>query len=257
MQSFKTLFQQRINMDRDVTFDTLPMLLQHFAQAIPFENLRIINKNESLLSKEGLQEKILIRSEGGVCYELNTLLYHFLEECGFDVTLLSARIYDQQANDWSVTGNTHVTILLKHHGDEYIVDAGFGANIPLAPLPLSGEVTTTDNGQFRIKPAEKGYMLELKLAGRDIDWRTGYSFTENNRITNVTELEQMQLIIETHSASPFNKSPLLTKRTADGLYILTPSSFTKWHNDVPVKQAIDQEEYKMLLQTKFEMQGPQ
>lgn len=257
MQSFKTLFQQRINMNVEVTFETLPILLQQFAQAIPFENLRIIDKNKSLLSKEGLQEKILIRNEGGVCYELNTLLYYFLEECGFDVSLVSACIYDQKTNDWSATGNTHVTILLKQNEEQYMIDAGFGANISLTPLSLSGEVMTTANGQFRIKSADEGYTLELKLADRDDDWRIGYSFTEDNRITDISELENMQQIIETHPASPFNKSPLLTKRTTDGLYILTPSSFTQWHNGVPVKQTIGEEEYRMLLQTKFEMQVPQ
>ncbi|PAD20691.1 arylamine N-acetyltransferase family protein [Terribacillus saccharophilus] len=256
MQSFKALFKQRINMNVEVTFETLPILLQQFAQAIPFENLRIIDKNKSLLSKEGLQEKILIRNEGGVCYELNTLLYYFLEEYGLDVSLVSACIYDQQANNWSVTGNTHVTILLKHHGEEFIVDAGFGANIPLTPLPLSGEVMTTANGQFRIKPAEKGYMLELKLAGRDDDWRIGYGFSENNRITDMTELEQMQQIIETHSASPFNKSPLLTKRTADGHVTLTAASFTVSSTGVPIKRTIDEKEYAELLQSTFRMQRP-
>ncbi|MFP7479339.1 arylamine N-acetyltransferase family protein [Terribacillus saccharophilus] len=254
MQSFKDLFQQRINMDSEVIFVTLPMLLQQFSQTIPFENLRIIDKHKSPLSKEGLQEKILIRNEGGVCYELNTLLYHFLEESGFDVTLLSACIYDQKTNDWSATGNTHTTILLKHSGEKYIVDAGFGANVPLAPLPLSGEVMTTANGQFCIKPADEGYTLELKLADRDNDWHTGYVFSEENQITNMDKLQEMQQIIETHPASPFNKSPLLTRRTTNGLYILTPSSYTKWQNGIPEKQTIGEEEYDMLLQTIFNMQ---
>lgn len=254
MQTFKTLFQQRINMDGEVTFETLPMLLQHFAQTIPFENLRIINNNKSLLSKEGLQKKILIRKEGGVCYELNTLLYYYLEECGFDVTLVSACIYDQKSNDWSTTGNTHVTILLKHNSEKYIVDAGFGANIPLAPLPLTGEVMTTANGQFRIKPTVEGYTLDLKLEGRDDDWRVGYYFSEDNRITDMTELEQMQQIIETHPASPFNKSPLLTRRTTDGHVVLTPASLTVFSAGEPVKRTLDEKEYVELLQGMFRIQ---
>lgn len=254
MQSFKNLFQQRINMDSEVTFDTLPMLLQHFAQAIPFENLRIIDKNRSLLSREGLKEKILLHGEGGVCYELNTLLYHFLKECGFVVSLVSACIYDQKANDWSATGNTHVTILLKHNWEKYIVDTGFGANIPLVPLPLSGEIKTTSNGQFRIRPTDEGYTLDLKLASRDDDWRTGYGFSEDNKITSRTELEQMQQIIETDPASPFNKSPLLTRMTADGHVVLTPASFTSFSAGVTVKRTIDGKEYEELLHSIFCMQ---
>ncbi|SDC84210.1 N-hydroxyarylamine O-acetyltransferase [Terribacillus halophilus] len=251
MQAFKTLFHQRIKINEEPSFGTLSSLLQKFAEAIPFENLRIIEHRQSHLSKEGLQEKILIQNEGGVCYELNTLLYHYLNECGWDVTLLSACIYDQKSNDWSNTGNTHVTILLHHDGEKYIVDAGFGANIALAPVPLAGNVVKTANGQFRIKRAEENYKLELKLADRDKDWRIGYRFSLGDSITHLAELQKMQQIIETHPNSPFNKSKLLTRRTSNGLYVLTPSSFTEWQDGVAAKQTIVEEEYTELLHTKF------
>ncbi|MFS0560807.1 arylamine N-acetyltransferase [Terribacillus sp. 179-K 1B1 HS] len=251
MQAFKILFHQRIKINENPSFRTLPALLQKFAEAIPFENLRIIEHRKSLLSKDGLLEKILIQNEGGVCYELNTLLYHYLKACGWDVTLLSACIYDQKSNDWSITGNTHVTILLNHDGEKYIVDAGFGANIALAPVPLSGNIVETANGQFRIKRAAEDYKLELKLADRDKDWRIGYRFSSGDAITDLTQLQQMQKIIETHPSSPFNKSELLTKRTGNGLYVLTPSSFTEWQDGAAAKQTINKEKYNELLQTKF------
>lgn len=256
MQTFKTLFQRRIKLNEDPSFSTLPVLLQKFAQEIPFENLRIIEQRQSHLSKEGLQEKILIQSEGGVCYELNTLLYHYLKEGGWDVTLLSACIFDQKRNDWSITGNTHATILLEHDGEKYIVDAGFGANIPLSPVPLAGNAVETANGQFRIERAEENYILELKLADRDEDWRIGYRFSPADTITDLAELQHMQQIIETHPDSPFNKGKLLTKRTNEGLYVLTPSSFTEWQNGVPSKRQIDEEEYYELLRTTFNMERP-
>ncbi|MFP7494682.1 arylamine N-acetyltransferase [Terribacillus saccharophilus] len=254
MQSFKEQFQQRINMNEQITFSTLPILLQKFAETIPFENLRIIDRRQSLLSKEDLQQKILIQNEGGVCYELNTLLYHYLKECGFDVLLLSACIYDQKSQQWSATGNTHAVILLKMNSTAFIVDAGFGANIPLAPLPMSGEVITTSNGQFRIKPAAEGYLMEMKLEGNDSDWRIGYRFSSEEPITEISGLEQMQQTIENHPASPFNKSPLVTKRNEDGRYILTAASFTEWHKGVSAKRTIDEEEFKELLDAIFGMQ---
>jgi N-hydroxyarylamine O-acetyltransferase len=254
MQSFKTLLEQRIGITEKVTFTTLPIFLEKFSQAIPFENLRIINQQTSPLTQADLENKILLRNEGGVCYELNTLLYYYLLEEGWNVTMLTACIYNQQENAWSATGNTHVITLLERYGKKYIVDAGFGANIPLAPVPLNGQTVSTPNGLFRIRQGDMFPILELKLASRDHEWRTGYRFSEGNKITDVRQLEQIQKLIETDAASPFNKSPLLTKRTAAGLFTLTPTSFTEWSNGVATKQTINEDTYHMMLNTKFNME---
>ncbi|QXE02874.1 arylamine N-acetyltransferase [Terribacillus sp. DMT04] len=251
MQSLKALLEQRIGLTEEVTLASLPNFLEKFSQAIPFENLRIINQEASPLTKAELHEKILLRNEGGVCYELNTLLYYYLLEEGWNVTMLTACIYNQQENVWSATGNTHVTILLEHKGKKFIVDAGFGANIPLAPVPINGQAISTPNGLFRIKQQDRFYLLELNLANRDHNWRIGYRFSEANKITDVKQLEQIQKRIETDAASPFNKSPLLTKRTAAGLFTLTPTSFTEWSNGVAAKQTINEDTYHMMLKTKF------
>lgn len=48
-------------------------------------------------------------------------------------------------------GRTHVTILLKHEGQIYLIDTGFGGNLPLKPVPLNGETVISQNGEFRIK----------------------------------------------------------------------------------------------------------
>ncbi|SNZ14064.1 N-hydroxyarylamine O-acetyltransferase [Terribacillus aidingensis] len=253
MQLFKALLEQRIGLTEEVTLASMPIFLEKFSQAIPFENLRIINQQASPLTKTDLHKKILLRNEGGVCYELNSLLYYYLLEEGWSVTMLTACIYNQQENVWSATGNTHVIILLEHYGKKYIVDAGFGANIPLAPVPLDGQTVSTPNGQFRIKQKDMFSILELKLSNRDYEWRTGYRFLEANKITDLKQLNHIQKIIETDAASPFNKSPLLTKRTTAGSSTLTPNSFSEWNNGAAVKQTINEETYYMLLNAKFNM----
>ncbi|MBJ3143753.1 arylamine N-acetyltransferase, partial [Salmonella enterica subsp. enterica serovar Derby] len=50
-----------------------------FAHTIPFENLDVIASNTNTITMENLQNKILSRSRGGLCYELNTLFYYFLK----------------------------------------------------------------------------------------------------------------------------------------------------------------------------------
>ena len=47
---------------------------------------------------ENLQDKILSTSRGGLCYELNTLLYYFLKDCGYDVQLALGTVYKNDIN---------------------------------------------------------------------------------------------------------------------------------------------------------------
>ena len=41
-------------------------------------------------------------------------------------------------------------ILLSHNEQIYLIDTGFGVNLPLQPVPLSGQIARSANGEFRI-----------------------------------------------------------------------------------------------------------
>jgi arylamine N-acetyltransferase len=48
-------------------------------------------------------------------------------------------------SSWSswVDRRTHVASLLQYDGQMYLVDTGFGGNLPLKPVPLNGETTSS------------------------------------------------------------------------------------------------------------------
>ncbi|MDQ0221239.1 arylamine N-acetyltransferase family protein [Peribacillus cavernae] len=153
MSTLNTLFRERIGIPvhEKITFDSLGPILEKTAKTFPFENLCIIGCNTGAITKENLMNKMLVRNEGGLCYELNSLLYFFLAESGFDVSLCRGVTYNNETQDWTAIGRTHVTILLKHMENTYLIDTGFGGNLPLVPVPLTGETVTSNNGEFRIK----------------------------------------------------------------------------------------------------------
>src|SRR5690554_3817552 len=99
------------------------------ALCLPFENLRVINNRAEKITKKNLVEKILFQEEGGLCYELNPILYFFLQENAFQVSLVRGVVYSERNKDWSATGKTHVAILLNHEGKVYLVDGGFGGAV--------------------------------------------------------------------------------------------------------------------------------
>lgn len=244
-------FSQRIGLseNEEVTFNKLEDILVKTATTIPFENLRVIQGTTKNITKLNLVDKILIQNEGGLCYELNSILYYFLSENGFDVSLICGVIYDNNAQDWGQMGRTHVAILLKYDGAFYLVDTGFGGNLPLKPIPITGETIQSFNGEFRVIQQDTphgNYFLQLKLKYKDTDWRTGYAFDSNYMVQHISELDKIQETIIEHPQSPFNKRSLATKLQYDGSITLTEDSLTTWKNGNETKEFLPPNSFNQL-----------
>ncbi|MEH7108617.1 arylamine N-acetyltransferase family protein [Bacillus sp. JJ1764] len=249
-------FRSRIGFptDETITFETLPVILEKTALAIPFENLSIIRNEIHPLTLNNVAEKILIRNQGGLCYELNTILYQFLMENGFEVTLVLGSTYNAERLTWSPTGRTHVINILTYKGNKYAVDTGFGGNLPLVPVPLTGECVSSRNGEFRIKEerTEYGnYVLEMKLRHKHQDWVTGYTLDTTRPVKDLNELSRVQQIIVESDQSPFNKNYLVTRITEKGNMILTDSSFTNRIDGKELKENIQANQFELFLKSYF------
>lgn len=137
MVQLKDSFFSRLEIEpkKIVKFEDLPSILSSFAKSVPFENIDVIYKNHKEISKENLLKKLLDNHRGGLCYEINPLLYYFLKDCGFNVQLVSATIYDHSSESWALD-NTHVAILLTYNHIMYLIDSGFASFLPLSPVPF-------------------------------------------------------------------------------------------------------------------------
>jgi N-hydroxyarylamine O-acetyltransferase len=259
MNELNGLFRKRVGISENekLTFDTLDIILEKTAATFPFENICIISKQTKTITKENLINKMLLKNEGGLCYQLNPLLYFFLVENGFNVVLVRGEVYNNVTNEWPKTGRTHIAILLHHEGQSYLVDTGFGGNLPLKPVPLDGKTTSSVNGEFRVKAVEsddEDYILEMKLKYKDTDWKIGYAFDTRRPLEDLSELNEVQEIIVGHKQSPFNKTPLITQLKNDGSVTLTNTSFTQWINGNSTKEQIDNEQFKELAKQHFGFQ---
>lgn len=256
MSELNELFRNRIGIPEheEITFEKLDELLVKTAYKIPFENLCIIENRTRKITVKNVKEKILLQQEGGLCYELNSILYLFLLENGYDAALIRGTVYNQMQQDWSKIEKTHVAIFIQHNGKSYLVDTGFGGNLPLVPVPLSGETVSSNNGEFRIERVESehgDYIFYMKLKYKDHEWKIGYAFDSNDRIKDVEDLDEIQTIIKDHPESAFNKRPLITKLTSKGNMTLTPDSFTEWVDGQEKKEAINEDTFKELKRAYF------
>jgi N-hydroxyarylamine O-acetyltransferase len=256
MQKLTPFFHKRIGIpnNQTITFEKLPEVLEKTAQNIPFENLSLIENKTRKITKENIINKIVDRHEGGLCYELNPLFFFYLKENGFKAVLTDGVVYNHAAGEYHQLGRTHVTLLLNHNEQMYLIDTGFGGNLPLKPVPLSGETISSYNGEFRIKKVnhENGdYCLEMKLKHKDTDWKIGYAFDSRNSIDDVANLNAVQTIIADHPKSSFNKHPLITRLTENGNITITDTTFTQWADGILTKETIDHVKFKELAKQHF------
>lgn len=256
MKDLNLLFRMRIGLPHNevITFQDLDKVLEKTAKTIPFENMCIIENRATEMTKENLQRKLLEHNEGGLCYELNGVLSLFLNENNFNTQLIYGVIYDHMRQQWSMTGKTHLANLITYNGQVYLVDTGFGGNLPLKPVPLNGETVVSNNGEFRVDCVESehgDYIFSMKLKHKDKDWKIGYAFNSKEGIKNITELNKVQKVIIEHPASVFNKKPLITKLTDTGNMTLTDASFTEWVDNNMKKEVIDEKRFKEIRKKYF------
>ncbi|PGS74406.1 arylamine N-acetyltransferase [Bacillus cereus] len=264
MTDLQNYFFSRLQMPpkENLQFKDLHDLLLQMGRMLPYENIDVMEGTFQEISRTNLQEKLLLNKRGGLCYELNSLLYYFLSDCGFDVYRVAGTVYDLSGDTWK-PDDGHVIIILKHKNKKYVIDGGFASHLPLYPVPFTGEVISSQTGKYRIREqdTDKGtYLLEMRkgengetaqfLDSEPSDtWRTGYAFTLDK--IDEKKVNDIQDIIVHHPESPFNKRYIICKLTESGHLSLTKRSFTTTHKGQKIKRAITEEEYDQILTQVF------
>ncbi|MED0868583.1 arylamine N-acetyltransferase family protein [Bacillus spizizenii] len=241
---------QKIGWEKDhVSFGDLPLFLKAMAYRFPFENRAVLAKENYKVTKEELWRRLVKEHHGGLCYDLNGFLYFVLREAGFQVKLIRGTIYAGKQQEWALD-RTHAAVLLSAEKGEYIVDIGFGINLALQPIPLSGETVQSSVGSFRIKEEETEKGSHVLLMDKGEGWQIGYAFTLEE--SNAGDLDDMKDMIHSHEKSPFNKSLLASKLTPNGRMVMSDRHFTIHENGGEgQKSDIGPSEFEEKLKTHF------
>lgn len=152
--------------------DEAGLFALHHAQfyTIPFENLDIQLGRELDLTPSGLFSKLLERSRGGYCFELNGLMLLALQHLGFEARPVLARVHLHTPP----SGRTHQINAVTLGGKTWLVDVGFGGGGPRQPMLLEDGWEARDRfWGYRIERREPWGWLMSSFEG---DWRESYSF---------------------------------------------------------------------------------
>jgi len=153
--------------------ENLYSLAECHPQAIPFENLDSFVGATAELDIGSLVRKLVRSERGGDGFEHNLLLRHVLRAMGYRVECLSANVLRAEPHSCS-WARGHLILNVEAEGTQFIVDAGFGAPTPTAPLRLvMGVEQSTPHEIYRLLPRGDDFLLQVK---RSVGWRALYRF---------------------------------------------------------------------------------
>lgn len=132
---------------------TLNTLMSAHVRAVPFENLDIYSERGVSLEIEAIYDKIVVRSRGGWCFEMNGLFEWVLREIGFDVQRLSAGVRRASLGDDALGNHLCLQVTLNQ---PYLVDVGFGSS-QLFALRHNEEITKHKPIQIALAQIEDGF----------------------------------------------------------------------------------------------------
>jgi len=155
------------------TLETLQRLHLLHTQHIAFENLSPLTGEPVKLDIASLQDKLVAQHRGGYCFEQNLLFARALDELGFTVRGLGARVR-WNVPDQVMTARGHMLLLVSlPHGD-HIADVGFGGMTLTGALRLEPDIEqSTPHEPFRLRRADDVFTLEAKVGDA---WKALYAF---------------------------------------------------------------------------------
>src|SRR5688572_15229707 len=149
-------YLKRIEYSGDLRPSAAVLAALHLAHAthIPFENLDVLRGVPIRLDLDSLQAKLVDARRGGYCFEHNLLFSAVLEDLGFAVTRLAARVRQRRSD---VAPRTHMLLLVDVDGQTLLADVGFGAEGLLLPVPFGAEEESRQfEWTYRVKTCPAG-----------------------------------------------------------------------------------------------------
>lgn len=195
---------------------TLTSLHRAHVDKIPFEGADPLLCRPVLLDLPSLESKLVLGRRGGYCFEHNTLFKAILEQIGFNVTGLGARVRWMSEPGSPLGPREHMLLKVDLDDGVYLADVGFGACLMDAPLKLLPDVEQkTRMGTFRLMEADGQFTL---AARQPQGWRTMYVFDLVPQLPSDHELGNWYT--STSPQAPFVNVLIMERLSDDARYKL-------------------------------------
>ncbi|CAF0713521.1 unnamed protein product [Brachionus calyciflorus] len=153
----------------EVSLENLKQLQKNHLIEIPFENLDMHMKKPILFSLEDTYDRILNKSRGGYCVQLNSLFGWLLTRLGYHVSYLPCYIYNITTKRYSNLP-IHIILMVKLDEKLYYVDVGT-TRIIAEPIELRiDHVEKKTHGFYRFSLDGETYTLDRKGNNSNAEW---------------------------------------------------------------------------------------
>jgi N-hydroxyarylamine O-acetyltransferase len=230
---------------RTPDLETLRALHLAHLHAVPFENLDVGLGRPSILDPGRLFDKVVNQGRGGICHELNALFYGLLSALGFDVEMLSGRVYGRR----NTLGPELEHMLLKVDLDRrWIADVGFGETFR-QPLLLDARGEQKDGVRRFFLGHEEGERALWMRRPRGA-WTPQYRFTLQPR-----SLDEYAAACELRLSSPgsfFSKNLMCSMATPNGrVTLLNDRLIVTWNGLKQERRLWGDQDFRAELSRRF------
>jgi N-hydroxyarylamine O-acetyltransferase len=237
---------------------TLERIQRAHVTSVPFENLAIVGRPDDdrsgpgvSLSMASMYEKIVERGRGGYCFELNGLFHWLLDELGYEVDRIAARVTSD--GDAGPPANHHTNVV--QFDQRYVVDVGMGTPVMRRPIPLDGSVRSDEAGvDWRIVESDRPdetYRSEYREPG-DEEWSRRYVFSDVSR--SLGYFEATNDFLQSAPESPFTGDPVVSIATSDGHRKLSGTTLIETTRTEETERTVTGEEWDATLEREFGLQ---
>ena len=175
--------------------------------AVPFENLDVFRRTGVTTDLAWSLPKVVERSRGGWCFELNGAFGWLLGELGYTVDYVSCQVFGD--GGWGPPLD-HCALVVHLDADRWFVDVGFG-DCCMVPVRMA-------DGEHDAVPRDVRFAIEgegFRMEERHLDgvWRESLQGSfEARRLADFTPRSEY---LQTEPGLAWTEKPFATRATAD------------------------------------------
>ncbi|MDR3509644.1 MAG: arylamine N-acetyltransferase [Caulobacteraceae bacterium] len=226
---------------------TVRQMMRRQLMSVPFENLDVQAGKIVSLVPEDIAGKILGTERGGYCYEVNALFAMALEALGIDYQFLAARPMFYPAR----RPRTHMVVLVRIDGEQWVCDTGFGSFGIRAPMNLAvlDEPVRQDFDTFRLVAKPDGFYLVQALVADG--FVNQYEFNLDR--FELIDFEPANYFNSTHPSTIFVQKPVIIQYTETGRNILAGANLKTHHEGRVEARDLEPAELKGAVREMFNL----
>ena len=204
---------RRIGYDgpRAPTLQTLRTLHELHLAAIPFEAIDVLLGHGLDISPAAVDAKLIHGGRGGYCFEHNGLFRRVLTALGFKTEILLGRVRWMAPAGAPARPRTHMVSQVTIDGEAWLVDVGFGACVPPAPLRIeTREPQPTRHETFRVIAFGAPLLVQARLGET---WAPLYEVPREPALE--IDCEAGNWFASAHPSSHFRKELIAARTTPE------------------------------------------